>query len=78
VQVLRHILLLVDDPILGYAKGTISLGLRKDFLGIHMIYGEGENWTLTSTWLGPAYLDLRLLGVFLTMFTLGATLELML
>ncbi|MEM2930863.1 MAG: hypothetical protein QW797_08415, partial [Thermoproteota archaeon] len=78
LQVLRHILLLVDDPVLGYTKGAISLGLRRDFLGIRMIYGEGENWTLTSTWLGPAYLDLGLLGVFLTMFTLGATLELML
>jgi len=78
LQVLRHILLYVDDPILGSAKGAISLGLRRDFLGANMIYGEGENWTLTSTWLGPAYLDLGLLGVFLTMFTLGATLELML
>jgi hypothetical protein len=78
LQVLRHILLLVNDPILGYAKGAISLGLRRDFLGAHMIYGEGEDWTLTSTWLGPAYLDFGLLGVLLTMFTLGATLELML
>ncbi|MEM2087152.1 MAG: hypothetical protein QXF52_00595 [Thermoproteota archaeon] len=78
LQVLRHILLYVNDPILGSAKGAISLGLKRDFLGTKMIYGEGENWTLTSTWLGPAYLDLGLIGVFLTMFTLGATLELML
>lgn len=77
LQVLRHILLFVEDPILGSTKGAVSLGLRRDFLGANMIYGEGEDWTLTSTWLGPAYLDLGLLGVFLTMFALGAALELM-
>jgi len=77
LQVLRHILLLVDDPMLGSTKGAVSLGLRRDFLGINLIYGEGEDWTLTSTWLGPAYLDFGLLGVFLTMLVLGVALELM-
>ena len=74
-QVLRHILLFVTDPLSGSTHGTISLGLRQHFVGPRLIYGEGENWTLTSTWIGPAYLDFGLPGVFITMFAVAIVLE---
>lgn len=74
-QVLRHIIYYVQDPLLGATHGATSLGISQDFSGAHLIYGPGEDWTLTATWLGPAYLDLGLLGVFITMASTAAVLE---
>lgn len=74
-QVLRHIMYYVEDPLFGTTHGAISFGLRQDFLGSTLIYGPDDKWTLTATWLGPAYLDFGLLGVFFTMSIVAVVLE---
>jgi len=76
-RVLRHLIFYVENPLTGATHGSISLGLKRDFLGPNLIYGEKENWILTATWLGPAYMDFGLFGVLIMMFGLAALLHLL-
>ena len=73
-QVFRHTILYADS-LTGSTHGALSLGPRQNFQGPHLIYGEGEDWTLTATWLGTGYLDFGLLGIFVTLFLMGIVVE---
>lgn len=66
-QVLNHIIYYVETPITGITHGIISFGLKREFIGANLIYGETENWVLTATWIGPPYLDFGLFGILLLM-----------
>jgi hypothetical protein len=74
-QLLRHIISYVRHPLSGETYGAITFGINQQFLGPHLLYGEGQNWTLTSTWLGPGYLDFGLLGVLMTMIGIAAIMQ---
>jgi len=76
-RVLRHIIFYVENPVTGVTHGALSLGLKKEFLGSNLIYGEEENWILTATWLGPVYMDFGFCGVFILMFIMAGLLHLL-
>lgn len=76
-QVLRHIIFYIENPVTGVTHGALSLGLKREFLGSNLIYGEEENWVLTATWLGPVYMDFGLCGVFILMFFMAGLLHLL-
>jgi len=77
-QVLRHIISYVQHPLSGETLGAITFGINQHFLGPHLLYGEAQNWNLTSTWLGPGYFDFGLLGVLITMVGIAAILQFLL
>ena len=74
-QVLDKIILFVNDPLFGETHGAISFGIRQQFLGANLLYGTGEDWTLTSTWIGPAFIDFGILGVILTMISIAIIMQ---
>lgn len=76
-RVLRHIIFYVENPVIGVTHGALSLGLKREFLGSNLIYGDDENWILTATWLGPVYMDFGFCGVFILMFIMAGLLHLL-
>jgi len=74
-QLLRHIISYVQHPLSGETHGAMTFGINQQFLGPHLLYGEEQNWTLTSTWLGPGYLDFGLLGLLMTMVGIAAIMQ---
>jgi len=76
-QVLRHLIFFNETPVTGVTHGAISLGLKRDFIGPQLIYGEKENWVFSATWLGPAYMDFGLFGILITMVGLSLLLHLL-
>lgn len=74
-QLLRHIMSYVQHPLSGETHGAITFGINQQFLGPRLLYGGEQNWTLTSTWLGPGYLDFGLPGVLMTMVGIAAVMQ---